>query len=311
MLDEAKYPVPTQALKKPLVSVVIPAFNNAALLRETLDGVKRQTMKNMEVIVVDDGSNDDTAEVVRCYDSEIVYRFQPNHGQAVARNNGVSLARGDYIAFCDHDDVWNERHLEKLVECMTSHPNTGMAFDNAEYFGNGVGFKPCLTPQLSKSLDTKIIGMNFLLWKYPIASMSVVMVRKDCFQRLQGLSSRGGAMDDYHFYLRMAASRDVRYVDYIGCRKRVSNSNLSSFVNLKYTNVLYLEDILNNYPEVVQKIGRISFRGRLAKKYFKLGRYYSRYHEEGQAKEMFWRAYRVNPLNPRYLVKYLTLAFME
>ncbi|HEY5541765.1 MAG TPA: glycosyltransferase family 2 protein [Candidatus Binatia bacterium] len=308
---ESKDPVPAQSLKKPLVSVVIPAFNNAALLRETLDGVKRQTMKNVEVIVVDDGSNDDTAEVVRCYDPEIVYRYQPNQGQAAARNNGVSLARGYYIAFCDHDDVWNERHLEKLLECMTSHPNTGMAFDNAEYFGNGVGLKLCVTPRLSKSLDTKIIGLNFLLWKYPVASMSVVMVRKDCFQRLQGLSSRSGAMDDYHFYLRMAANRDVRYVDYVGCRKRVSDSNLSSLVNLKYTNVLYLEDISKNHPEVVRKVGRISFRARLGRKYFKLGRYYSRHHDVRGAREMFWRAYRANPFNPRYLLKYVSIAFME
>jgi hypothetical protein len=185
-----------------------------------------------------------------------------------------------------------------------------MAFDNAEYFGNGVDFKLCLTPELSQSLDAKIIGLNFLLWNYPVASMSVVMVRKDSFLDLQGLSSRGDAMDDYHFYLRLAASRDVRYVDYIGCRKRVSHSNLSGLVNLKHTNVLYLEDILNNYPEVVRKIGTISFRGRLGKKYFKLGRYYFRHNEQRLARNMFWKAYSTNPLNPRYLLRYLSVAFL-
>ena len=182
-----------------------------------------------------------------------------------------------------------------------------MVFDNAEYFGNGVGYKLCLTPKLSKSLDSKIVGLNFLLWKYPVASMSVVMVRRSCFQLLRGLNRSGGAMDDYHFYLRLAASRDVRYVDYVGCRKRVSPSSLSSSVNLKHTNVLYLEDIMSNYPEVVRKIGTISFRARLARKYFKLGRYYRRLEQGSLAREMFWKAYRTNPVNLRYLLTFLKI----
>jgi glycosyltransferase involved in cell wall biosynthesis len=297
------------AMNRPIISVVIPTFNNASLLRETLDTVKSQTLRDAETIVIDDGSTDETADTVKRYYPEVVYHYQANEGQAGARNKGVLLARGEYVAFCDHDDLWNEQHLEKLSACITSHSNTGMVFDNAEYFGNGVGYKLCLTPKLSKSLDSKIVGLNFLLWKYPIASMSVVMVRRDCFQSLQGLNRSGGAMDDYHFYLRMAASRDVRYVDYVGCRKRVSPSSLSSLVNLKYTNVLYLEDLLNNYPEVVRKIGMISFRARLGRKYFKLGRYYCRHKQQTLAREMFRKAYRTNPLNLRYLLQFLKIGF--
>ena len=296
-------------MKKPLVSVVIPTFNNAALLPDTLDGVKRQTFGNLEVIVVDDGSTDDTGDIVsHCY-PEIVYYHQSNHGQAAARNKGASLARGDYVAFCDHDDVWNKRHLERLFDCFTSHPNSGMVFDNARYFRDGVAPKLHLEPRLSKILDDKVISSNYLLWKYPVASMSVVMVRKNCFEQLNGLSDSAGAMDDYHFYLRVAASCEVRYVDYVGCGKYLGVLNLSSRVNLKETNVLYLEDILMNHPEVVRQVGALSFRLRLGRKYFKLGRNYSQRHKVLLAKDMFWKAYRINPFNLRYISKYLSVKY--
>ena len=305
MFDEAKDPVPTQALKKPLVSVVMPAFNNAALRRETLDGVKRQTMNDLEIIVVDDGSTDDTAEVVKNYDSQIVYRYQSNKRQAAARNNGVSLARGEYIAFCDHDDVWNERHLESLLHCFKSHPGTGMAFDNVEFFGNGVAPRLFLKPRLTKSLNYKKISLNFLLWKSPIASMSVVMFKKNCFHKIRGLSEKVGIMDDFHFYVRMAARWELRYVDYVGCRKRISDANLSRrTANLKELNVVYLEDIRCNDPEVARAVGALNLRLRLARKYFKLGRFYSETNQPKLAAEMFWKAYKTNFLNPRYLYHY-------
>jgi glycosyltransferase involved in cell wall biosynthesis len=294
-----------QALKKPLVSVVIPAFNNAALLRETLDGVKRQTMNDLEIIVVDDGSTDDTAEVVKNYDSQIVYRYQSNKRQAAARNNGVSLARGEYVAFCDHDDVWNDQHLESLLHCFKSHPGTGMVFDNVEFFGNGVAPRLFLKPRLAKSLNYKKISLNFLLWKSPIASMSVVMFKNNCFRQIRGLSEKVGIMDDFHFYVRMAARWELRYVDYVGCRKRISDANLSRrTANLKELNVIYLEDIRCNDPEVARAVGALNFRLRLARKYFKLGRFYSETNQPKLAAKMFWKAYKTNFLNPRYLYHY-------
>jgi len=285
----------------PAVSVVIPTFNNAPLLRETLDGVRRQTLKDIEVVVIDDGSTDNTAEAVKNYDQEIIYCYQANKGPAAARNRGVNLARGDYIAFCDHDDIWNDRHLEVLLSCFSSHPNTAMAFDNAAYFGDSLeGSEFHLKPEASRSLIYGKVSPKVLLWQYPVASMSVVMVKKVVLKNTGGLNPRIIALDDLHFYLRLATRADVRYVDYVGCQKRVTEKNLSHQINIKETNVQYLEDIWQNHPEVVRAIGSLSFRFRLSRKYFKLGRHYMQNQEHDLAGKMFWNAYKTNFFNLRY-----------
>lgn len=287
-------------MKTPVVSVIIPTYNNAALLPETLDGVKRQTIEDVEIIVVDDGSTDQTAQVVKKYDPSIVYCYQANQRQAAARNKGVELACGEYIAFCDHDDIWNPRHLESLLNCFALFPKTAMTFDNAEYFGDG-NARSHLKSRTSQSLDCQKISLNFLLCKYPVATMSVVMVGRKYFQMLGGLNETVGVMDDYHFYLRLAARFELRYVDFIGCRKRVSDSNLSRISNLKEMNLRYLEDIRDNHPDVVRKIGSVRYKLRLGRKYFKLGRYYAENGNSQLAQEMYRQAFATNFLNPRYL----------
>jgi glycosyltransferase involved in cell wall biosynthesis len=239
--------------------------------------------------------------VVKGYHQKLIYCRQSNRGPAAARNKGVSLARGDYIAFCDHDDIWNERHLELLLSCFSSRSTTALAFDNAQYFGD-----PAKRPWLhlehetSRSLINDGVNPKILLWRYPIASMSVVMVKKAVFHTIGGFNEAIIALDDLHFYLRLASRENISYVDYVGCRKRVTENSLSRLINIKETNVRYLEDLWQNHPDVVRAIGPLVFRFRLARKYFKLGRYYKDKAPDS-AREMFWNAYKTNFFNLRYL----------
>jgi glycosyltransferase involved in cell wall biosynthesis len=203
-----------------LISVVVPTFNNAPLLPETLDGISRQSVKNVELIVIDDGSTDNTAQVVKSYDSAIIYCRQSNQGPAAARNKGVSVARGDYIAFCDHEVIWNEWHLESLLGCFLARSSTALAFDNAQYFGDPAK-RPWLhlEQEISQTLIHYGVNPKVLLSRYPIASMSVVMVKKAAFQRIGGFNEGILALDDLHFYLRLASRENISYIDYVGCRK--------------------------------------------------------------------------------------------
>ena len=100
---------------KPKVSVVIPTYNSSQFIVETLESVFAQTYKDYEIIVVDDGSTDNTKEVLQPYTSRIKYIYKENGGPASARNVGIKSAQGEYIAFLDSDDRWLPEKLEKHI----------------------------------------------------------------------------------------------------------------------------------------------------------------------------------------------------
>ncbi|OKH14938.1 glycosyl transferase family 2 [Fischerella major NIES-592] len=111
--------------QEPLVSVVIPTYNRADLIKHTLNSAIRQSYKNLEIIIIDDGSVDNTEEVVKAIDdSRIRYiRLPNNSGGSVARNTGIENARGEYIAFLDSDDLWIPEKIELQLASIQKHPN--------------------------------------------------------------------------------------------------------------------------------------------------------------------------------------------
>lgn len=116
----------------PSVSVIIPTYNCASMLKEAIQSVLEQTYADYEVIVVDDGSIDNTCEVVNTFtDERIRYVFQENRGRSAARNHGINLAQGKYIAFLDSDDLFLPTKLEKQVSCMEKNP--GVLLSHTSY----------------------------------------------------------------------------------------------------------------------------------------------------------------------------------
>src|ERR1700676_3231668 len=108
------------APQKPTVSVVIPAYNAAEFLAEALDSVLAQTYQPLEVIVVDDGSEDETPKVVAAYAGKVTYMRKPHGGGCGGtRNVGIRAAKGEWVAFLDADDIWKPDMLEKLVKGVT------------------------------------------------------------------------------------------------------------------------------------------------------------------------------------------------
>jgi len=118
----------------PLISTIIPVYNGESYLREAIDSTLNQTYSNHEVIVIDDGSTDNTAQIAQSYSNAVKYHFQPNSGLSAARNTGVKRSRGDYLAFLDADDLFMPEKLGLQLECFNTDPTLDMVFGHVEQF---------------------------------------------------------------------------------------------------------------------------------------------------------------------------------
>ena len=116
------------------VSVIIPAYNAGVFLRACIDSVLQQTRPALEVIVINDGASDDTAAVAASYGDRIRFVSQPNGGVSRARNRGVDVARGDFLAFLDSDDIWMPRKLELQLAEFARVPELDILFGHMEEF---------------------------------------------------------------------------------------------------------------------------------------------------------------------------------
>ena len=119
------------------ISVVIPAYNSAVFLPDCINSIRQQSVPLHEIIVVDDGSSDNTGAVVKTLGGNIIYIKQENQGPAAARNHGIQQATGDWIAFLDADDQWIPNKIELQLNCLGKHPELqliagDMAETNAE-----------------------------------------------------------------------------------------------------------------------------------------------------------------------------------
>ncbi|UCD29376.1 MAG: glycosyltransferase family 2 protein [Planctomycetota bacterium] len=108
--------------KNPLVSVIMPVYNGADFLAEAIHNIQQQGYRPIEIIIVDDGSVDETATIVAQFKEDIRYVYQSNQGPAAARNTGINLATGEYIAFLDVDDLWAQNRLSTQIDFLTTHP---------------------------------------------------------------------------------------------------------------------------------------------------------------------------------------------
>src|SRR3989338_3266861 len=127
MFMKTEFPIKTT----PLLSVIIPTFNRAFYILTVLESVLKQTYRNMEVLVVDDGSKDSTKEVLAPYLHKIQYIYQDNRGNAAARNAGLKQAKGKYVAFLDSDDYWAQEKCEKQVAFLEKHPDCAFVYCGA------------------------------------------------------------------------------------------------------------------------------------------------------------------------------------
>jgi glycosyltransferase involved in cell wall biosynthesis len=197
----------------PLVSVIIPVFNGEETICRAIDSVFAQSYQEWEVIVVDDGSTDSTKELLRKYGSKIRLVEQANGGVASARNHGVGLARGEYIAFLDHDDFWISEKLAIQIEILNSHPSIGLTFGNLEVVnkrGEKLGFT--MLPSYMRYAPS----WEDILLTGSIVQVSTVLARRGLILKIGGFDAdlfTSHGYEDRDFSLRLRELADFNYLD--------------------------------------------------------------------------------------------------
>jgi glycosyltransferase involved in cell wall biosynthesis len=209
----------------PKVSVIIPVYNQAAFVRQAIDSALFQTLSPFEVIVIDDGSTDETPVVLRAYDDDprITMIRQSNQGVAAARNAGAARARGDYLAFLDADDIWLPEKLKLQLERFSGDRGLGLVHVGvAEIDGTGN-----LLRERCDGLEGKV-ALDLMLFERSVilGGGSGAMIPQRVFLELNGFDSRLSTSADWDLYYRIAASYRVGFVPAILLQYRIHGANM-------------------------------------------------------------------------------------
>lgn len=198
-----------KSLDIPVVSVIIPTYNSAKTLVRTLESALRQT-HHCEVIVIDDGSTDNTKDVIEPYvaDGRIIYLYQKNAGCGVARNYGISIAQGEYIALLDADDYWHDEKIERQLKVFRENPKVVVCSTEAYLIDP---FSELIWETRRGILQKLRSGyvVPFLAF-HSIVTLSSALVRKDVLQKIGGFETDYGLMmvADLDLWLKLAPLGD-------------------------------------------------------------------------------------------------------
>jgi glycosyltransferase involved in cell wall biosynthesis len=193
--------------KNPTVSVIIPTHNRGWILREAIDSVLAQDYADYELIVVDDGSTDNTREILEACGRDITVVQQSNRGVSAARNRGIAASRGQLIAFLDSDDLWLTQKLSRQVDFFKSNPAALICQTEETWVRNGVRVNP-------KRRHQKLAGMIFEpSLALCLVSPSAVMIRKTLFEAVGRFDERLPACEDYDLWLRVSCRYPVYLID--------------------------------------------------------------------------------------------------
>ncbi len=235
------------------ISVVIPTYNRAELLAETILSALEQTWDDREIIVVDDGSTDRTSEAVKAFQDRIIYIRQPNSGPAKARNAGIRLAKGKYIAFLDSDDLWLPEKLELQCRLLEQDPSIGVVFTDVMWFSNGQVVISSLKERYQLHSGQIFERLLFDNW---IATSSV-LVRRECLEQVGGFDEDPQIMyvEDWNLWTRLARQYQFALVDKVLVKRRYHPHRLGlTNPERQFKAILYnLEKLRRLFPELKEK----------------------------------------------------------
>lgn len=231
-----------------LVSVIIPSYNMARFLPQAVESVLAQTYANLEIQIIDDGSKDDTQEVVRQWaqDPRIRVHRQVNGGLSHARNQGVALTRGDFIALLDADDIWEPQKLARQLPLFRGRPELGVVY--SDYSRMDADGKPL--PNGPTQMHRGKVSGPLLIENFVPASTTVV--RRACFERCGGFDVALRTGEDYEMWLRLSAHFEFDFITEPTMRYRTGGWQMSTDYRGRYqTAIGVMQGFLDRNPGAV------------------------------------------------------------
>ena len=224
------------------VSIIIPTYNRAEFLTEALNSIMSQTYKDFELIVVDDGSSDNTKEVVKNFDGEIKYLYRKNQGVSAARNLGINEAKGEFLSFLDSDDLWERNKLEKQIDFFDKNKEAKVCYTDEIWVRKGKRVN-----QMKK--HAKYSG-NIFEKSLPlcIISASSITIKKDVFARVGLFDESLIVCEDYDLWLRISNEYPVYFIPEKLIIKRGGHKDQLSkkYWGMDRFRIMVLEKLLSN-----------------------------------------------------------------
>ena len=241
----------------PLVSVIIPVYNGSNFLREAINSVVSQTYSNFEIIVVDDGSTDDSWKIIQSYGNKIRGIHKDNGGVASALNCGIRTMNGSYFAWLSHDDLWLPDKIEKQIRFFEENPECQISYTDYYVIDlEGIITGTVVTPWYPRQRAKRELFQGGFI------NGSSIMIKKTCFDSVGLFSENLRYTQDTEMWIRMSRKFEIGHVPEILIKQRMhrdqgSRSNIPVFlseINSMYLNMFYsmnIDDLLPEFKDLV------------------------------------------------------------
>jgi glycosyltransferase involved in cell wall biosynthesis len=276
------------------VSVVIPTFNCAQFIGESLESILGQSHPATEIIVVDDGSTDETGGVLARFASHLTVVNAAHGGYASARNHGLARATGEWIAFHDADDVALADRLAFQADFLGHHPAADGVFCDGTRMDDGTRLVP---GRLARRCARKLLTVNDIFAGFPVY-FQAALIRRSAIGATGPFETTLAIHPDMDYGYRLLARHRVVFADRSVFRYRWHGANVTRDTLAGREEIARVLDRLP--PETLERLGRRRVRARLARHYYQIARRRLRRGEAGAARAALDRARALRPLDPRY-----------
>jgi len=287
----------------PKVSIIIPVYNGEKYIAEAIESALGQTYRNFEIIVVNDGSNDNSYEKIKPFLPSVKYIFQENQGVAAARNTGIKNSSGELVAFLDQDDLWLPEKLEVQVNYLLQNPDVGLVHSNMSYINEED--KP-VEPYFGR-WQTDVSGWCFrdLFIDNRIAILTVLL-RRECLDQLGFFNEKYASVDDYDLMLRISRKYPIGHIDRELALYRIHGKNTSrNWAPIDARRIEILETMISSDPGIVSELGKKVVKDRILSLYRDVAEGYASQQEYKMAHKYWSKAVRLQPVRFESYLKFI------